>query len=123
MDKPLAPLLIVDDEPSVLSALKRELRDTAPVFTAQSPSEALEILNKNTVGVVVSDYKMPGKDGVTFLSELKDLPYEPVKILMTAFSDPDIAVDAINRAGIFYFLKKPWNSVELKVLMDRGCAK
>jgi signal transduction histidine kinase len=120
MDKPLAPLLIVDDEPSVLSALKRELRDVAPVFTAQSPDEALTILNKNTVGVVVSDYKMPNKDGVTFLSELKDLPYEPVKILMTAFSDPDIAVDAINRAGIFYFLKKPWNSAELKVLMDRA---
>ena len=120
MDKPIAPILIVDDEPSVLSALKRELRDTAPVFTAQNAQEAIKILETNTVGVIVSDYKMPNKDGVTFLSGLKDLPYEPVKILMTAFSDPDIAIDAINRAGVYYFLKKPWNSNELTLLMERA---
>jgi len=120
MDKPIAPILIVDDELSVLSALKRELRDTAPVFTAQKAQEAIKILETNTVGVIVSDYKMPDKDGVTFLSELKDLPYEPVKILMTAFSDPEIAIAAINRAGVYYFLKKPWSSNELKLLMERG---
>ena len=120
MDKPIAPILIVDDEPSVLSALKRELRDTAPVFTAQNAKEAIKILETNTIGVILSDYKMPDVDGVTFLSELKTLPYEPVKIIMTAFSDPDIAISAVNRAGVFYFLKKPWNSNELKLLVERG---
>ena len=120
MNTPVAPILIVDDEASVLSALRRELKDTAPVFTASGPQEALKTLEKNTVGVVISDYKMPGKDGVSFLSELSTLPYEPIKILMTAFSDPDIAIDAINKAGIFFFLKKPWNSAELKVIVQRA---
>ena len=120
MDKAVAPILLVDDELSVLSALKRELRDTAPVFTAQNAKDAIKILEANTIGVIVSDYKMPDKDGVTFLSELNGLPYEPIKILLTAFSDPDIAISAINKAGVFYFLKKPWNSDELRLLVERG---
>ncbi|MEI6093167.1 MAG: response regulator, partial [bacterium] len=120
MYRPPASILIVDDEPSVLSALKRELRDTAPIYVAQDPEEAHLILRENTIGLVISDYKMPKKDGITFLSELTELNYEPVKILMTAFSDSDIAVNAINRAGIFYFLKKPWNSNELTLLVERA---
>lgn len=120
MYRPPASILIVDDEPSVLSALKRELRDTAPIYSALSPEAAYPILRENTVGVVISDYKMPEKDGISFLSELSALTYEPVKILMTAFSDSEIAINAVNKAGIFYFLKKPWNSNELVLLVKRA---
>lgn len=116
----LYPVLIVDDEPSVLSALKRELKVVVPVLTCGSPKEALEVLKTRTVAVIISDYKMPVQNGIEFLSSLKELPYEPVKILMTAFSELDIAVEAVNTAGIFYFLRKPWNSVELKTLVNRA---
>ena len=116
----LYPVLIVDDEPSVLSALKRELKTIAPVLTCGTPMEASKVLKTRTVAVVISDYKMPGQNGVELLSSLKELPYEPVKILMTAFSELDIAVEAVNKAGIFYFLRKPWNSLELKTLVCRA---
>ena len=116
----LYPVLIVDDEPSVLSALKRELKTLVPVLAWETPAEALKVLETRTVAVVISDYKMPGQNGIEFLSSLTDLPYEPVKILMTAFSELDIAVEAVNTAGIFYFLRKPWNSVELKTLVLRA---
>jgi len=116
----LYPVLIVDDEPSVLSALKRELKAFVPVITCGTPLEALKVLKTRTVAVVISDYKMPGQNGIELLSSLKELPYEPVKILMTAFSELDIAVEAVNTAGIFYFLRKPWNSVELKTLVSRA---
>ncbi|MFH1223035.1 MAG: response regulator, partial [Pseudomonadota bacterium] len=114
------PVLVVDDEQSVLSALKRELKGIAPILTALNADEAEKILYSQTVAVVISDYKMPKKDGVTFLSGLKDLNYEPVKILLTAYSEIDIVVDAINKANIFYFLRKPWNSAELQMLVKRG---
>ena len=114
------PLLIVDDEPSVLSALKRELKTLAPVTTCTSAKDALKTLKTRTFAVVISDYKMPNENGIDFLASLKELPYEPVKILMTAFSELDIAIDAVNRAGIYYFLRKPWNSVELKTLVSRS---
>ena len=116
----LYPLLIVDDEPSVLSALKRELKNIAPVLICNGPSEARELLKTRTIAAIISDYKMPKENGVDFLSSLSDLPYEPVKILMTAFSELDIAVEAVNKAGIFYFLRKPWNSVELQTLAHRA---
>ncbi len=116
----LYPVLIVDDETSVLSALKRELKAVAPILTCDTPQEALKVLKTRTVAVIISDYKMPGQNGIELLSSLKELPYEPVKILMTAFSELDIAVEAVNTAGIFYFLRKPWNSVELKTLVSRA---
>lgn len=116
----LYPVLIVDDEPSVLSALKRELKAHVPVLTSSDPQEALELLKTRTIAVVISDYKMPGKNGIELLSSLTELPYEPVKILMTAFSELDIAIEAVNKAGIYYFLRKPWNPLELQTLVTRA---
>ncbi len=121
MDRGVYPILIVDDEPSVLMALKRELKSVAPVYTASNPSEALKILELSTISVIISDYKMPEKDGVTFLSELKNLlSYEPVKILLTAYSEAEIAIDAVNRGGIYYFVRKPWVGEELCALVRRA---
>ncbi len=121
MDSGVYPILVVDDEPSVLAALKRELKSVAPVYTATCPSEALEILRLSTISVIISDYKMPEKDGVTFLSELKGvLSYEPVKILLTAYSEAEIAIDAVNRGGIYYFVRKPWVGAELTTLVARA---
>ncbi len=121
MDNGVYPILVVDDEPSVLSALKRELKSIAPVYTANTPSEALNILKSSTISVVISDYRMPEKDGVSFLSELKrTISYEPVKILLTAYSEAEIAIEAINRAGIYYFVRKPWVGAELETLVRRA---
>lgn len=121
MDSGVYPILVVDDEPSVLAALKRELKSVAPVYTAATPSEALKILKLSTISVVISDYRMPEKDGVTFLSQLSELlPYEPVKILLTAYSEAEIAIDAVNRGGIYYFVRKPWIGAELGTLVRRA---
>ena len=120
MEKLRAKVLVLDDEPGVLSAIKRELRDIADLSTVSKSSEAFDLLKKERFSVVISDYKMPQKDGVSFLSELSELSYEPIKILLTAYSDFEIILDAVNRAGIWYFLRKPWDSNELRLTVQRA---
>jgi signal transduction histidine kinase len=122
-DKTRVKILVLDDEPGVLSAIKRELSDIADVHIAGKPDAALELLKEHKFSVVISDYRMPLQDGVSFLSELSEegvLSYEPVKILLTAYSEFDIILDAVNKAGIWYFLKKPWDSNELKLTIQRA---
>lgn len=123
VEKIKAKVLVLDDEPGVLSAIKRELQDIAELTLVAKPDEALELVKKNKFSVVISDYRMPLKDGVSFLSELGEpgfLSYEPVKILLTAYSEFEIILDAVNRAGIWYFLRKPWDSNELKLTVRRA---
>jgi CheY-like chemotaxis protein len=123
VEKIKAKVLVLDDEPGVLSAIKRELRDIADICVTVKPDEALELLKKHKFSVVISDHRMPLKDGSSFLAELGEpgfLSYEPVKILLTAYSEFEIILDAVNRAGIWYFLRKPWDSNELKLTIQRA---
>ncbi len=109
-------LLLVDDEPGILNALKRLLRrEGYRILTADSAAEGLDLLAKNQVQVIISDQRMPGMSGVEFLSRVKDLYPETVRMVLSGYSELGTLTDAINRGAIWKFLTKPWDDEALKM--------
>jgi putative nucleotidyltransferase with HDIG domain len=107
-------VLFVDDEENILNAVERLFfgSDIA-VLKATSAQQALEILQREKVSVVVSDYRMPGMKGVDLLDQVRECYPEITKILMTAYADLPLTLDAINRGEVFRFICKPWSDPEL----------
>lgn len=103
-------ILYVDDEEHNLHSFKASLRREFNVYTAISPDEALEYLDKEDLRVILSDQRMPKKTGVEFFAELKETHPEPVRILLTGYSDMQAVVDAINQGEIYRYLTKPWDA-------------
>ena len=101
-------LLLVDDEPYVISGIKRVLRhDGYRILSANSAQEGFELLATNQAGVVLCDQRMPGMDGTEFLSRVKSLYPKTVRIAMSGYTDMDMITAAINRGAIYKFLNKP----------------
>jgi response regulator RpfG family c-di-GMP phosphodiesterase len=102
-----APILLVDDEVAILDGLRRQLRKRFTVHTANSGADALELLQREQVAVVVSDMRMPQMDGATFLSRVRSLYPNVVRILLTGQADTQAAITAVNEGQIYRFLTKP----------------
>lgn len=101
-------ILCVDDEPKVLSAFQRQLHEQFEITTATSGAEGLQrIAQTGPFAVVVSDMRMPGMDGIHFLSEVKKRTPDSVRIMLTGFADLQTTVEAVNEGNIFRFLTKP----------------
>ncbi len=101
-------VLLVDDEPLVLSALSHELgRDAYTIFSANDAAQALEIMGHQPIDVVVSDYKMPGMDGIQFLKVVKDLYPRTQRIMLSGESTAESLKRTMNEAKVFRFLEKP----------------
>jgi EAL domain-containing protein (putative c-di-GMP-specific phosphodiesterase class I)/FixJ family two-component response regulator len=108
-------LLLVDDEESILSALRRLLRrEDYRILCGCSGAEGLELLAKNDVDVVVSDQRMPGMTGEEFLRRTKELHPHTVRMVLSGFADMDSITSAINQGAIYKFLSKPWDERTLK---------
>ena len=129
----MSSLLIVDDEPNVLSAIRRLCQNGAiapaipdpSIATFTSPHDALRYLGDPAVDIVISDYRMPQMDGAAFLALVRERHPDAARIIMSACSDIDGIVRAVNHAGIFRFVSKPWSDPDLKatiieVLAHRG---
>ncbi|HEX9180762.1 MAG TPA: response regulator [Burkholderiales bacterium] len=120
-------LMLVDDEPAVLRSLERELSmggaATAgrnPLFTISTFSEpqgALSAAAKQSVDIVIADYQMPAMDGIRFLREIRQHRPDAVRILMSGKATIGVLLDAVNVAGIYHFLGKPWEADELKLVI------
>ncbi len=111
-------LLIVDDEEDNLALLYRTLRSKYEVVKAKSAIEALEILKTETFDCILSDHKMPIMDGVEFLKRVYDIQPNTMRLLVTAYSDVKILIDAINYAKIYRYIKKPYNPEELLMVVE-----
>lgn len=114
-------ILCVDDEPNVLSALKRLFMDEPyTVLTATSAQEGLEQLVHNKVQIVISDYRMPVTNGVEFLREVRQRWPDTVRIVLSGYADTSSIVSAINEGEIYKFIPKPWNDDELKMSISNA---
>lgn len=108
-------LLLVDDEPDILNSLKRLLRRGGyRILTAGSAAEGLELLALNNVQVIVSDQRMPSMSGSEFLSRVKAIYPETMRIVLSGYTELAALTDAINRGAIYKFVTKPWDDEELR---------
>ena len=113
--KPERKLLLVDDEPGILSALRRQLRhDGYEIMTASDGASGLEVLAQNKIDVIVSDQRMPGMTGVEFLRKVKTLYPDIVRIVLSGFTELQSVTDAVNEGAIYKFLTKPWDDNQLR---------
>jgi len=108
-------LLLVDDEVNILSALKRVFRrENYKVHTASSGQEALEVLTREPVDVILSDQRMPGMTGVEFLRIAKERYPDTVRMTLSGYTDLQTIIDAVNEGAIYRFLTKPWDDARLR---------
>jgi diguanylate cyclase (GGDEF)-like protein len=104
-------LLLVDDEKNVLTSLNRILhREGYTILTAASGQEGLELMAKHTVGVVLSDHRMPGMTGVEFLRRVKLMHPDAVRMILSGYTEVATLTDAINKGEIYQFITKPWEN-------------
>ena len=117
-----ARIVVVDDEPMVAAALRSflELETSYDVQTFTDPRAALDAIAAEHTHVVVADFMMPELDGITFLKQVRELRPLTTRILLTGYADKDNAIRAINEAGLYYYLEKPWNNDHLKVVIRNG---
>ena len=117
-----ATVMIVDDEEMVATALRSflELETSYRVLTYTSPTRALDALGDTAVNVVIADFMMPEMDGITFLRRLRDEQPQATRILLTGYADKENAIRAINEAGLYYYLEKPWSNEHLKLVIRNG---
>jgi two-component system, NtrC family, response regulator HupR/HoxA len=115
-----ATVLIVDDEPRVLDAVEAVLAAEFTVRRAESGAQALELLKSDEVAVIVTDYRMPGMTGVELLRESQAHAPDALRIVLTAYTDIDSLMDAINTGRIYHFIPKPWEPGELMVVVRRA---
>jgi putative nucleotidyltransferase with HDIG domain len=113
--------LFVDDDDLILRAFSRDMRQAGPSITlARSGPEALEILSHRDFSVVVADFQMPGMDGITFLEQVSKKRPEAVRILTSGRADFNMAIEVINRVGLFNFVPKPWEPYSFRDIIRRA---
>lgn len=113
-------ILYVDDEVNNLVTFKANFRRDYTILTAENANDAIHILRQNTIHILITDQRMPGKTGIEFLQEVvKQFP-DPIRILLTGYSDIEVVVDSINKGQVFRYLTKPFNDIELKMAIDNA---
>ncbi len=114
-------ILIVDDDKNLLQSLKRALRKEGYIlYFATGVRQALEKIRTINIDMVISDYQMPGINGLRFLQGLKDSSPEILTIMMTGVEDVKVAARAINEAGVYKFIIKPWSNEDLRITIRRA---
>lgn len=113
-------ILYIDDEVNNLVAFKANFRRDYKIFTTGSTAEAFTFLRDNQIQIIITDQRMPGKTGVEFLQDvIKEFP-DPIRILLTGYSDIEVVIDAINKGQVFRYITKPFNDLELKMTIENA---
>jgi K+-sensing histidine kinase KdpD len=109
-------ILYIDDEVKSLKYFEAIFENLAPIYSANSPEEGYSIFTKNSnrIGLVVSDKRMPNESGLELLKRIRAFNPKPLRFLVTAFSDLDVAVDSLNDGLLYSYLTKPWDPNEME---------
>lgn len=115
-------ILCVDDEKNVLRALRRVfLDDDYEILSALSGEEGLNLLRTDEeIQIVISDYRMPGLNGIDFLREVYRNWPNTIRMVLSGYADTAAVVEAINDGQIFKFIPKPWDEKELRTTIQMG---
>ena len=111
---------MVDDEQSSLNAIKRTLRKDFEVILALNGQAALEVLKKEEIAVLLADQRMPGLSGVELFQKALTIQPEAVRILITGYMDIEAIIQAINDGQVFYYINKPWEPDDLRLIIKRA---
>lgn len=114
LNNQLPAILLVDDEEMILNALRRVLASFEwDVLIAESGVQALEIMARQPIALIISDQRMPEMNGLELLNVVKKEYPDTVRIILTGYAEMDVVVKAINQGEVYRFFTKPWNSSEL----------
>ncbi|MEQ8808420.1 MAG: hybrid sensor histidine kinase/response regulator [Imperialibacter sp.] len=116
-------ILYVDDESNNLIVFRNAFFRNFKVITSNSAEEALAILKTEVVQVIISDQRMPGMTGIDFLSKANQISPDSIKMILTAYSDIDVILKAVNEVGIYQFILKPWDSNHLLLTLNNAIQK
>ncbi len=121
MKKP--PILIVDDQPEILNSLELLLKDDYKIYRAGSGLGALKVLESNPVQIIISDQRMPEMTGIDFFEQSINIQPHAIRILITAYTDINASISAINKGKVFYYISKPWENDELLLIIKRAAER
>jgi response regulator RpfG family c-di-GMP phosphodiesterase len=113
-------ILYIDDEPHNLIAFKAAFRRIYNIYTAENAEEGKKILDTNTIHVILSDQRMPKMTGIEFFESILESHPNPIRILITGYTDINAVIDAINRGQVYKYLSKPWNETDIKIFIDKA---
>jgi len=120
-----ATVVIVDDEEMIITSLRAllQLETEHDVHGFTDPTEAAKFLETKTVDVCVSDYLMPGMNGIQFLTHAKAVQPEASRVLLTGHADKQSAIAAINQVALFQYVEKPWDNAQLLLVIQSGAER
>lgn len=115
-------ILVLDDEPLITQTLDTLLREEGSwnVAAFNNPLEAESSLREHAYRVVLSDFLMPEKDGISFLKEVRERQPTASRILLTGYADKQNAIRSINEVGLYHYVEKPWDNEQLLLIIRNG---
>lgn len=116
-------LLLIDDEPDILKALRRQFRQHYTIYMANSATEGYAIMTQVPIQVIISDQRMPGMSGVEFFDQVKNEFPDAIRLLLTGYADIHSVIAAINDGHVFRYIAKPWNPEELDTIVGEAFVK
>jgi response regulator RpfG family c-di-GMP phosphodiesterase len=113
-------ILYVDDEQNNLNAFRATFRKDYKIFLAISAQEGRKFLKTQEVDIIITDQRMPEEVGVDFLASVIPLYPDPMRILLTGYTDIQAVIDAINKGQVYHYLTKPWEEDYLKTVIKNA---
>lgn len=117
---PTRTLLVIDDEPDILDAIKRLFRKRCRVLVAQTISEGKRLIETEDIQVVLADQRLPKGSGIELFADIRTSHPHIVRVLFTGYTNIDHVIDAINEGHVYRYISKPWKPLELRLFIEQA---